>query len=331
MGHEEFMSQEEVDALLKGVTGEVDTVVDETAASGVRPYNIATQERIVRGRMPGLEIINDRFARLLRIGIFNFMRRSAEISVGPVKVQKYSEFTRNLPIPTNLNLVHVKPLRGTSLFVLDPNLVFFVVDNLFGGDGRFHTRVEGREFTQTEQRIISRLLNLIFEHYTTSWKSVKPLQFEYMRSEMHTQFANVATPNEVVVVTQFSIEFGSTGGTLHICMPYSMIEPIRDVLASPIQGEALEVDRRWVRVLSQQVQSAEVELSVDLAEIRATFDQLLNMKEGDVLPLEIPEQVTAKVDGVPVMECGYGIFNGQYALRVQKMIGAGETKEGGYE
>ncbi|WP_277187451.1 flagellar motor switch protein FliM [Caballeronia sp. BR00000012568055] len=331
MGHEEFMSQEEVDALLKGVTGEVDQVADETQTSGVRPYNIATQERIVRGRMPGLEIINDRFARLLRVGIFNFMRRSAEISVGPVKVQKYSEFTRNLPIPTNLNLVHVKPLRGTSLFVLDPNLVFFVVDNLFGGDGRFHTRVEGREFTQTEQRIIGKLLNLVFEHYTASWKSVKPLTFEYMRSEMHTQFANVATPNEIVIVTQFTIEFGSIGGTLHICMPYSMIEPIRDVLSSPIQGEALEVDRRWVRVLSQQVQLAEVEVTVDLAEIRSSFERLLNLRAGDVLPIEIPEQVTAKVDGVPVMECGYGIFNGQYALRVQKMISAGDSKEGQYE
>ncbi|SAK92379.1 flagellar motor switch protein FliM [Caballeronia ptereochthonis] len=332
MGHEEFMSQEEVDALLKGVTGEIDQVSDETKPTGVRPYNIATQERIVRGRMPGLEIINDRFARLMRVGIFNFMRRSAEISVGPVKVQKYSEFTRNLPIPTNLNLVHVKPLRGTSLFVFDPNLVFFVVDNLFGGDGRFHTRVEGREFTQTEQRIISKLLNLVFEHYGASWRSVKPLQFEYMRSEMHTQFANVATPNEIVIVTQFTIEFGSTGGTLHICMPYSMIEPIRDVLSSPIQGEALEVDRRWVRVLSQQVQAAEVELTVDLATIRSSFEQILNMRAGDVLPIDIPEQVVAKVDGVPVMECGYGIFNGQYALRVQKMISATDTmKEGGYE
>jgi flagellar motor switch protein FliM len=332
MGHEEFMSQEEVDALLKGVTGEIDQEADEKKPAGVRPYNIATQERIVRGRMPGLEIINDRFARLMRVGIFNFMRRSAEISVGPVKVQKYSEFTRNLPIPTNLNLVHVKPLRGTSLFVFDPNLVFFVVDNLFGGDGRFHTRVEGREFTHTEQRIISKRLNLLVEHYATSWRSVKPLQFEYMRSEMHTQFANVATPNEIVIVTQFTIEFGSTGGTLHICMPYSMIEPIRDVLSSPIQGEALEVDRRWVRVLSQQVQSAEVELTVDLAEIRSSFEQLLNMRAGDVLPIDIPEQVVAKVDGVPVMECGYGIFNGQYALRVQKMISASDTmKEGGYE
>ncbi|MBN3812367.1 MULTISPECIES: flagellar motor switch protein FliM [Paraburkholderia] len=331
-GHDEFMSQEEVDALLKGVTGEVDSDSSSSEKQGVRPYNIATQERIVRGRMPGLEIINERFARLLRVGIFNFMRRTAEISVGPVRVQKYSEFTRNLPIPTNLNLVHVKPLRGTSLFVFDPNLVFFVVDNLFGGDGRFHTRVEGRDFTQTEQRIIARLLNLVFEHYTTAWKSVRPLTFEYVRSEMHTQFANVATPNEIVIVTQFSIEFGPTGGTLHICMPYSMIEPIRDVLASPLQGEVLDVDRRWVRVLSQQVQAAEVELTADLAQVPITFEQILNMKKGDVLPVNIPEHIVAKVDGVPVMECGYGIFNGQYALRVQKMISAADTmKEGGYE
>ena len=258
MGHEEFMSQEEVDALLKGVTGETDYVSEQRDASGVRPYNIATQERIVRDRIPALEIINDRFARLLRIGIFNFMRRTAEISVSQVKAQKYSEFTRNLPIPINLNLVHVEPLRGTSLFVFDPNLVFFVVDNLFGGDGRFHTRVEGRDFTATEQRIIGKLLNLVFEQYSSAWKSVRPLQFEHMRSEMHTQFANVATPNEIVIVTQFSIEFGPTGGKLHICMPYPMIEPIRDVLSSPIQGEALKVDRRWVRVLSQHVQSAEV-------------------------------------------------------------------------
>jgi flagellar motor switch protein FliM len=332
MGHSEFMSQEEVDALLKGVTGEVDSDSSQSDSKGVRPYNIATQERIVRGRMPGLEIINERFARLMRVGIFNFMRRTAEISVGPVRVQKYSEFTRNLPIPTNLNLVQVKPLRGTSLFVFDPNLVFFVVDNLFGGDGRFHTRVEGRDFTQTEQRIIGKLLNLVFEHYTTAWKSVRPLTFEYVRSEMHTQFANVATPNEIVIVTQFSIEFGPTGGTLHICMPYSMVEPMRDVLASPIQGDVLDVDRRWVRVLSQQVQAAEVELTADLAQVPTTFEQILNMSKGDVLPLNIPEHIVAKVDGVPVMECGYGIFNGQYALRVQQMISAADTmKESGDE
>ena len=174
---EEFLSQEEIDALLKGVTNEVDEEPVAADPSGVRTYNLGSQERIVRGRMPTLEIINERFARNWRLGLFNFMRRNAEISVGPVKVQKYSEFIRNLVVPAAINLVHVKPLRGTALFVFDPNLIFLVVDNLFGGDGRFHMRVEGRDFTDVEQRIIQRMLQLVFEHYAKAcaWKCTPSL------------------------------------------------------------------------------------------------------------------------------------------------------------
>ncbi|WP_395005175.1 flagellar motor switch protein FliM [Undibacterium sp.] len=317
-----FLSQEEVDALLKGVTGDQDDSESLEDTSGVRPYNLATQERIVRGRMPTLEIINERFARLLRIGLFNFLRRSAEVSVGTVKVSKYSEFIRNLVVPTNLNLTHMKPLRGTSLIVLDPGLVFLLVDNLFGGDGRFHTRVEGRDFTQTEQRIIQRILEIIYETYAKSWEPVYPVQFEYIRSEMNTQFANIATPNEVVVSTTFTIELGPVSGEMHMCMPYSMIEPIRDLLTSSLQGETLEIDKRWVRLMTQQIQIAEVEIVADLGSAKVTLGDILNMKVGDIIPLSVPEIVSAKVDGTPVMECKYGVFNGQYALRVDKMLGS---------
>ena len=315
-----FLSQEEVDALLKGVTGDQDDAAAQEDTSGVRPYNLATQERIVRGRMPTLEIINERFARLLRIGLFNFLRRSAEVSVGTVRVSKYSEFIRNLVVPTNLNLAHMKPLRGTSLFVLDPGLVFLLVDNLFGGDGRFHTRVEGRDFTQTEQRIIQRILEIIFETYEKSWEPVYPVKFEYIRSEMNTQFANIATPNEVVVSTTFTIELGPVSGEMHLCMPYSMIEPIRDILTSSLQGETLEIDKRWVRLMTQQIQIAEVEIVADIGTTKVTLGDILNMKEGDIIPLSIPDIISAKVDGTPVMECKYGVFNGQYALRVEKLI-----------
>jgi flagellar motor switch protein FliM len=289
---EEFLSQEEIDALLKGVTDDGDDTPEDVDPSGVRSYNLGSQERIVRGRMPTLEIINERFTRNWRLGLFNFMRRNAEISVGPVKIQKYSEFIRNLVVPAAINLVHVKPLRGTALFVFDPNLIFLVVDNLFGGDGRFHMRVEGRDFTQVEQRIIQRMLQLMFEHYGKAWQPVYPIEFEFLRMEMHTEFANVATPNEVV----------------------------RDLLSSAIQGETLEVDKRWVRLLSQQVQTAEVEMVANLTHANVRVTDILNMKVGDVIPVEIDDTVTAKVDGVPVMECAYGTFNGQYALRVNRML-----------
>lgn len=315
-----FLSQEEVDALLKGVNGDQDDISTPEDTSGVRTYNLATQERIVRGRMPTLEIINERFARLLRIGLFNFLRRSAEVSVGSVRVSKYSEFIRNLVVPTNLNLIHMKPLRGTALMVFDPGLVFLLVDNLFGGDGRFHTRVEGRDFTQTEQRIILRILDIVFEAYTKSWEPVYPIEFEYIRSEMNTQFANIATPNEVVVSSTFTIELGPVSGQIHFCMPYSMIEPIRDALTSSIQGEALEVDKRWIRLMTQQIQVAEVELVAELGHGKANFDEILNMKVGDVIPISVPETIQATVDGVPVMECSYGVSNGQYALKVEKLL-----------
>lgn len=326
---ENFLSQEEVDALLRGVTGEDENTAQEEQG-GIRSYNLATQERIVRGRMPTLEIINERFARLLRIGLFNFLHRTTEVSIGPVRVTKYSEFIRNLVVPTNLNLVHMKPLRGTCLMVLEPSLVFLLVDNLFGGDGRFHTRVEGRDFTQTEQRIIQRILGIVFETYAKSWEPVYPVEFEFVRSEMNTQFANIATPNEVVVTTTFTLELGQVSGEMHFCTPYSTIEPVRDILTSSLQGETLEMDKRWIRLLTQQIQTAEVEVVANFGTAKSTVGGMLNMKVGDIIPITVPETIEATVDSVPIMECSYGQLNNQYALRVEKLIRSlSEQSQGG--
>ena len=323
---DKFLSQDEVDALLKGVDGDGEDVKPESDAGAVRDYNMATQERIVRGRMPTLEIINERFARLLRIELFNFLRRTVEVSVGPVRIIKYSDFIRNLVVPTNLNLIQMKPLRGNALMVFDPTLVFLVVDTMFGGDGRFHTRIEGRDFTQTEQRIIQRILNIVFETYSKSWEPVYPVQFDFIRSEMNTQFANIATPNEVVVVITFNVELGPASGEIHFCFPYSMIEPIRDMLSSTLQGEVLGADKRWVKLMTQQVQAAEIEIVADLAKTKMQLGEVLNMKVGDVIPLHIAEEVEAQVDGMPVMLCKYGLFNGQYALRVEKLLRSNSTE-----
>ena len=322
-----FLSQDEVDALLKGVNGDEDEASkEEVDPSEVRPYNLATQERIVRGRMPTLEVINERFARLLRIGLFNFLRRSVEVSVGPVRISKYSDFIRNLVVPTNLNLVHMKPLRGTGLMVIDPSLAFLMVDNMFGGDGRFHTRVEGREFTQTELRIILRVVDILCENYAKSWGPVYPVEFEYIRSEMNTQFANIATPNEIVVAITFNVELGEMGGDMHFCFPYSMLEPLKDLLTSSLQGEVLGVDKRWVRLMTQQIQAAEVEIVADLAKQKLTLHEVLDLKVGDVIPLSISEEIDAVVDNIPVMRCKYGVFNSQYALRVQKLLRSNATE-----
>ena len=324
----DFLSQEEVDALLKGVTGEADEAPAEAGAEGgVRSYDLGRQERIVRGRMPTMELINERFARYLRIGLFNFIHRSTEISVGPIKVQKYSEFIRNLVVPTNLNLVQVKPLRGTGLVVLDPNLVFLVVDNMFGGDGRFHTRVEGRDFTPTEQRIIQGLLNVVFSEYEKAWKPVHEIKFEYVRSEMNTQFANIATPSEIVLSANFTVELSGNTADLHVCLPYSMIEPLRDTLNSSMHSEQAASDKRWTNLLHRQLKLAEVEMVAPLARAEITLRDIVNMKVGDIIPMHMDENIEAEIDGVPVLACRYGVHDGQYALKIDRFLAPEQAAE----
>ena len=318
---ESFLSQEEVDALLEGVTGESQKTVEEAAEHGeVRAYNISSQERIVRGRMPTMEIVNERFARNLRVGLFNFIRRSPEISVGPVAVQRYSAFLRELAVPTNFNIVAIRPLRGSGLIVCEPTLVFGVIDTLYGGIGKFQTRIEGRDFSATEQRVINRLVDVITDEYKKAWKGIYPIELDYQRSEMQPQFANVATPSEIVISTSFQLEIGDISGAIHFCFPYSTLEPIRDVLYSSTQGDSIEVDRRWINLLKHEIQAAEITLVAELARADATVEQLLAMKKGDFIELDKPPKIEASVDGVPLFECYYGTHNSKYAIRIDKAL-----------
>ncbi|WP_104201971.1 flagellar motor switch protein FliM [Billgrantia saliphila] len=324
MSQDDLLSQDEIDALLKGVSGDDEPVARSSDESRVRPYDPATQHRVIRERLQALDIINERFARHFRMGLFNLLRRSADITVDSVRYLSYSEFSRNVPVPTNINIIGMKPLRGSALIVFPPNLVFMVVDNLFGGDGRFLTKSEGREFTNTEQRIIQRLLNLAIDAYEESWKSVYPLQIHYLRSEMQSKFANITnSPNEIVVNTNFNIEVGNLTSSFQICIPYSMIEPLRDLLANPHNDGHHDNDGSWTKRMAGEIRRSEVELVANFTDIPTCIAHVMALKVGDVLPLELPETVTASVDGVPVMECDYGSQHEQRALRVIRIIDHG--------
>ena len=319
--NQQILSQDEVDALLQGITGESQKLEeDDLPQGGMRNYDLASQERIVRGRMPTLEIINERFSRNIRLGLFNFIRKSPEVSIGPVRVQKYSAFLREIVVPTNFNIVSVRPLRGSGLIVCDPTLVFAVIDALFGGAGKYPTRIEGRDFSPTEHRIITRLVDVIVSEYKKSWQGIYPLELEYQRSEMQPQFATIATSNEIVVATSFTLEIGDSTGTIHFCIPYSTLEPIRDVLFSTLLGDSNEPDHRWVNLLKEEIQSATVELVAELATAPATVEQLLAFKPGDFIELDLHPEIQAKVSGVPILDCHYGTSNGRYALKIDQLL-----------
>lgn len=333
MAINDLLSQDEIDALLHGVSGgDIETETDEGLAEGeVRSYDFASEERIVRGRMPTLEMINERFSRHFRISLFNMLRRSAEISVGGVEMMKFAEYVHTLYVPTSLNMVNIRPLRGTALLVLDPKLVFIVVDNFFGGDGRYHAKIEGREFTPTEQRVIQMLLNLAFKDLREAWAPVMDVDFEYMNSEVNPQFANIVSPTEVVVASKFHIELEGGGGDLHVTMPYSMLEPIREMLDAGVQSDRTDTDERWMVALREEIRTAEVELESGLTEVELTLRDIMHMKPGDIIPIEMPELVTLRAEGIPVFRGTLGVANDNVAIKIVKQVerpGKGRAESG---
>lgn len=315
---QDLLSQDEIDALLHGVDdGDVDT--DEDLAPGeVRNYDLTSQDRIVRGRMPTLEMINERFARYTRISLFNLMRRSAEVSVNGVQISKFGEYLHTMYVPTSLNLVKFRPLRGTGLIVLDATLVFALVDNYFGGDGR-HAKIEGREFTPTELRVVQMVLNQVFEDLGEAWRNVYKLEFDHLRSEVNPSMANIVSPSEVVVISSFHIELDGGGGDIHITQPYSMIEPIRELLDAGMQSDVDEHDERWGRALRDEIMDAEVELTCNLFEKSISLRDVVDLQPGDVIPVDMADTVVLRANGVPMFDTRVGTANGNLALRIERI------------
>lgn len=319
MSGQEVLNQDEIDALLNGVDAGAVSTEPEAAPGETRAYDFSSEMRIVRGRMPTLEMVNERFARQLRVSLYNLLRRTVEMAVGQVTMKKFSEYTHSLVLPINLNLVKISPLRGTALFVLDPKLVFAIVDNFFGGVGR-HAKIEGREFTATEMRVVHMLLRSAFADMKEAWTPIAHIDLEYLNSEINPNFASIVTPSEVVVVCPFQIELEGGGGALHIVLPYSMIEPLRDVLDSGVQSDRAEHDERWLHTLREEIEDAEVQVKTVLGRAQLSLAQLLNLKPGDIVPCDFNGQATVLVEEVPLFRGGFGVSRGQQAVKVEERL-----------
>lgn len=316
---QDLLSQDEIDALLHGVDDGDIGLEEEVDSTGVKAYDLSSNDRIVRGRMPTLEMINERFARYTRISMFNFLRRSADVASGGVQIMKFGEYIHTLYVPTSLNLVKMRPLRGTALFILDAKLVFKLVDNFFGGDGR-HAKIEGREFTPTEVRVVQLILTQVFEDMMEAWSPVLPIEFEYVGSEVNPAMANIVSPSEVVVVSTFNIELDGGGGDLHLTIPYSMIEPVREVLDAGVQSDVDDVDERWQQSLREDILDAKVDIHGTLVERDIKLREVAALKEGDVIPIELPDNFVLEANGIPVFNGKMGISNNNLAVKIIEQI-----------
>lgn len=317
----DLLSQDEIDALLHGVDdveeeGGGDSDVDASALE----YDFSSQDRIVRGRMPTLEIVNERFARHMRVSLFNMMRRSAEVSINGIQMIKFGEYIHTLFVPTSLNMVRFRPLKGTGLITMEARLVFILVDNFFGGDGRYHAKIEGREFTPTERRIIQMLLKLIFEDYKEAWAPVMDVSFEYLDSEVNPAMANIVSPTEVVVISSFHIELDGGGGDFHVSLPYSMLEPIRELLDAGVQSDKEDTDFRWSKALRDEIMDVKVNLSTHMLDVDIPLHEIMELRAGDIIPIEMPEHITVLIEDLPTFRAKLGRSRENVALKITEKI-----------
>jgi len=321
MSVKDLLSQDEIDALLHGVDdGDVETadesLVDE---SGVRVYDLTSQERIVRGRMPTLEMVNERFARLARVTLFNLLRKPADVTVGGVQVMKYGDYIHTLYVPTSMTLMKVMPWRGTGLLIMDAKLVFKLVDQFFGGDGR-HAKIEGRDFTPTENRLVYKTVNQLFEDLRHAWLPIHTLKFEQIGHELNPAMANVVGPNEVVIVSSFQVDLEGGNGDFHVTIPYSMIEPIRDQLMSVYHSAESERDDRWMSSLRRDILHASLPVDLLVTERDMTLRDVMEFEIGDVIPVDIPDQLELKANGMPLYTCQLGTSRGNLAVKIHQIL-----------
>ncbi|MCC2606200.1 flagellar motor switch protein FliM [Planctobacterium marinum] len=317
----DLLSQDEIDALLHGVDEvEEEDVEESDMSSSAMEYDFSSQDRIVRGRMPTLEMVNERFARHMRVSLFNMMRRSAEVSINGIQMIKFGEYIHTLFVPTSLNMVRFRPLKGTGLITMEARLVFILVDNFFGGDGRYHAKIEGREFTPTERRIIQMLLKIIFEDYKEAWGPVMDVSFEYLDSEVNPAMANIVSPTEVVVISSFHIELDGGGGDFHVALPYSMLEPIRELLDAGVQSDKEDTDLRWSKALRDEILGVNVALTTHMLDLELPLEAIVKMKVGDVIPIDMPEYITVLIEGLPTFRSKLGRSRENIALQIVERI-----------
>lgn len=318
----DILSQDEVDALLGGVDdGVIDTSPDAAEFNGeAEPFDFNNQERIVRGRLPTLEMINERFARYFRISFFDLLRKSPEISVKGLEMVKFNEYIQTMNAPTSLSLIKMAPLRGTGLIMLDPALVFILVDNYFGGDGTIQAKIESREFTSTELRVIDKVVQICFQDLVKAWEPVMSVNFNCHNHEVNPQMATIVSPTEVVVVSNFHVELDGGGGDIQVVYPYSMIEPIRNLLDTGVQSDRGDIDERWAILLKEELMHAKIDMQALFVEKQVPLSDLINFRAGDIIPIDLPEQVMVLAEDLPIIRGQFGEHQGNAAVKVEEII-----------
>lgn len=323
MSTDEFLTRDERDALMEVVSKKARGSSAGASAfrEGALPYDLASQDYAINSLLPVLDTIHERFAHRLRIGLFELLRRDLIVTVGSIEKRSYTDLTTSLSIPCSVNVIGMEPLSGPALLIFDLELIFMIVDTFFGGTGRLYKSPSVRDFTTTETRFIQRLLQLSFGCLEEAWEPYAALKCKHLDSENKPQFITSLNPNEPLTVSSVHVSRDNIAGNLHLALPYSILEPIRETLLNSLCKEHPNPSERLTERLREGIRESQVEASCSLAGFELTLSELLALKIGDVIPVDIPSKAVLRVENVPICNGDYGIAQGWRALKVEQPLG----------
>ena len=325
----EMLSQEEVDALLKGVSeGEIDTEQPEEHDLLAEAYDLTGQDKVVRGVMPTLQTMSERFARIFRTTLSSLLKKVVTVNTVSVQVSKYQDVMKTIPVPASLNLFKMNPLKGVALFIIESRVVFALIDIIFGGTGRKSAKIEGREFTIIENNLIKKIVLSALSNFKDVWKTIVQLDVVYQGTENDPQFVQIVAATDIVIVMEFEVDMGFSSGKINFCIPYLMIEPINKKLQANVQEDMLVVDKEWTNSFKKGLESANVKLSVELGRTELTGGEIANLKKGDVILLDqyYSESLDVYVEDVFKFKGYPGIYRGNQAVEISKFIVGEEVR-----
>ncbi len=320
----DLLSQDEIDALLKGVqAGEIDTdTAKEKLLTGIRVYDFTNQERIVRGRMPGLELSNERYARYFRNSITSLLMRQVDTNMQGSEIIKFGEFMRTIPFPSSINIFKINPFKGYAILLIEAPVVFALVEFFFGSNSAKFVKSEGRAFSSIEQRIIKSVVDLALNDLKSAWNGIAEIDPELVGSEMNPQLVTIVTPSEIVIKITMQLEIEDFTGKIYFCIPYSMIEPVREKLYSSIQSDKFELDRRWSEKIKETLLDSDIEVKAELGRARLNLEKLLNLDVGSVIVLNnsVSDEILIKVEGKILYMGMPGHSKGNQAIKITKIL-----------
>jgi len=319
----DILSQDEIDSLLRGVqSGDLGAGKDSSSSNGDRSFDFRSQERIIRGRMPGLEIANERFARAFRNSVSSVLRRFVDVNIQSINMMKFGEFMKTMPLPSNINIFRMKPLKGLALFVIEAPMVFALVECFFGGSTVKYVKAEGRYFTPIEQKIIQKILGLALSDMAACWQGIAMIEPEYVSNEINPQFVTIVQAPEIVIKIEIHVEIENFTGKMYFCIPYSVVEPVKEKLCSGIQADKFEVDARWVEGLQQRLSESSVEMVAEAGSIQIPIGDIMNLEVGNILHLGVHTEsdFVVKVEGVPKFRGVPGYRKGNRAVKITEIL-----------